>query len=273
MFTAKRSGLVLLLVSIILFHFSGTLMADSEGVRKEILTFEGKHQSIWHLKAEKPYLIGGYGDNFNYSGSRVSPMLGKAEVLLDAVKDTGVIAIKLIGTMNPEKGKVYTGKFKIYFRPGKGGPPFQESGVADFVYMHGDTRQGPPVMPRERTYLGAWGVADVYLNGKLLYQNLSSHIMYTERVRDKSTKAIYNRDKTGFYNPKTPADASIAAPDETEFHFVAHSGEKDKGNFPPNTVWMHLNFEEVRDVSSGCGPDCDCGCQNGAPCSCSVIGK
>jgi hypothetical protein len=250
MFTAKKSGLVVLLVSIILFHFSGTLMADSEGRRKEILTFEGSHQGIWHLKASKPYLIGGYGDNFNYSGSNVTPMLGDAEVLLDATKDAGIVAVTLVGSMTPEKGKTYTGKFSIYFRVKKGGVPFQEGGVADFVYMHGDTMQGPPVMPRERTYLGAWGVADVYLNGKLLYQNLSSHIMYTERTRDRATKAIYNQSKTDFYNPKNPSDGSVAAPEETEFHFVAHSEEKDKGNFPPNTVWMHLNFEEVRDISS-----------------------
>lgn len=96
----------------------------------------------WHLKATRPYLIGGYGDNFNYDDSRGTPMLGTAELALDAEKDSGSMVIRLIGTINPEKEKSYTGDITIYFRPVKGGPPFQEGGVADFIYLHGDTRQG-----------------------------------------------------------------------------------------------------------------------------------
>lgn len=40
------------------------------------------------------------------------------------------------------------------------------------------------------------------------------------------TQAIYNRAKAGFYSPKNPSDYSIAAPDESELHFVAHSKDK-----------------------------------------------
>jgi hypothetical protein len=245
---------------------------------EEVQGFEGEHPPIWDLKAKKPFLIGGYGDNFNYDGSRVSPLLGKARVIVDAVKDSGTMVVSLKGTINPEKGKTYTGKIKMYYTIEKGGPAFREGGVADFIYLHGDTKQGPPVMPKVRTYVGSWGRADVYVNDELVYKGLDGHMMYTERSRDVQTKAIYNKDKSGFYSHKDPANSSIAAPQEAELHFVAHSEKKDTGNFPPHSVWIHVNFERVKDKSYGAGwssgrtacgiPGCACGCAQGGPCGC-----
>lgn len=275
-------------------------LAHEKSVKGEdSLSFEGSHSPIWHLKAKRPFLIGGYGDNFNYDGSRVTPLLGKAKIILDSVKDTGTMVVYVKGTINPEKGKTYTGDIKMYYTITTGGPAFREGGVDDFIYMHGDTKQGPPVMPRVRAYLASWGAADVYVNDELVYKGLDGHMMYTERSRDRSSKAIYNKDRSGFYSHKEPGNFSIAAPHENELHFVAHSMEKDTGNFSPNTVWIHLNFEQVKDKSYGervfhpgggwgkgsyqggghhlcgaspaigkCGYGCGCGCQAGAPCSC-----
>jgi len=73
--------------------------------------------------------------------------------------------------------------------------------------------------------------------------------MYTERNRDSRTRAIDNGNGTGFYSPGNPPDAFIAAPQESELHFVGHSMQKDEGNFPPNGVWIHLNFETVVDLT------------------------
>jgi hypothetical protein len=245
---------------------------------EEVQGFEGEHPPIWDLKAKKPFLIGGYGDNFNYDGSRVSPLLGKARVIVDAVKDSGTMVVSLKGTINPEKGKTYTGKIKMYYTVDKGGPAFREGGVADFIYLHGDTKQGPPVMPKVRSYVASWGRADVYVNDELVYKGLDGHMMYTERSRDVQTKAIYNKDKSGFYSHKDPANSSIAAPHEAELHFVAHSEKKDTGNFPPHSVWIHVNFERVKDKSYGAGwssgrtpcgiAGCGCGCAQGGPCGC-----
>jgi hypothetical protein len=250
---------------------------------EDVLRFDGMHSPVWHLKAKKPLLIGGYGDNFNYDGSNVIPMFGKAKVILDADKDVGTMVIKVTGTINPEKGKTFTGEIKIFYSVTKGGPPFKENGVADFIFMHGDTKQGPPVMPKVRTFLAAWGNADVYVNGELVYKDLDGHMMYTERSRDMQTRAIYNKDRTGYYSHKSPSDFSIAAPNEREIHFVAHSMEKDGGNFPPNTVWVHLNFANVVDKSfdqmmgyprghcqmmgGKCGAGCGCGCNAGGSCA------
>jgi len=159
------------------------------------------------------------------------------------------MVVTVRGTINPEKNKIYTGEIKIVYSIAEEGPAFWEGGVADFVYLHGDTGQGPPVMPKVRTFLGAWGLADLYVNGELVYKGLDGHMMYTERSRDPKTRAIYNRDRSGFYSPMDPTNFSIAIPEEKELHFVAHSTEADSENFPPHSVWIHLNFEEVVDLS------------------------
>lgn len=217
----------------------------------EVLSFAGQHQQTWHLKATKPLLIGGYGDNFNYDGSNVTPLLGVAEAVFDAEKDLGTAVVNLKGSIHPEKGKIYSGDIMLVFRVKKGGPAFQEGGVADFVFLHGNTKQDAPVMPKTRTFLGMWGDADVYVNNQLVYKNLMGHMMYTERVRDTKSRAIYNKDKSGYYSPQNPDNGSVAAPDEKELHFVAHNMEEDKNNFPNHSVWIHLNFETVTDISAG----------------------
>jgi len=87
--------------------------------------------------------------------------------------------------------------------------------------------------------------------------------MYTERARDPESRAVYNGDRSGFYSPKNSSDGSIARPEEKELHFVAHSMDKDKGNFPPHGVFIHINFADVRDLSGGPGMEAASGCRAG----------
>lgn len=274
----------------------GSVSADTGDSAKgndpnEVIGFEGSHAPVWQLQAESPLLIGGYGDNFNYDGSQVIPMFGKAKVILDTARDGGAMIVKVKGTINPEKGKTYTGDITLHYSITKGGPAFREGGVADFIYLHGDTKQGPPVMPKVRSFLAAWGTADIYVNDELIYKGLDGHMMYTERSRDPKTRAIYNKDRSGFYSHKEPANGSVVDPNGRELHFVAHSMKKDKGNFPPHSVWLHLNFEKVSDLSDagvGCGcqgkaglSNCGCGagcttlkdCNCGPNCGCPKDGK
>ena len=223
---------------------SDVLVSQTETV----LGFKGSHDPVWRLRGTKPHLIGGYGDNFSYDGSRVVPIIGEAEVVADADKDSATAKYTVYGTINPEKGKTYTGEITLYYKVGKGGPAFQEGGVADFIFLHGDTKQDAPVMPKSRTFLASWGKADIFVNGSLVYKDIMAHIMYTERTRDTKTQAIYNSDRSDFYSPKSPADGSIANRKGRELHFVAHSMKEDKGNFPPHNIWIHLNFEDVREL-------------------------
>jgi hypothetical protein len=217
---------------------------------EEVLGFEGEHDPVWHLEATSPLLIGGYGDNFNYAGDMTVPYEGEAEVLLDAEQDTGTMVATFTGTINPEKDKTYTGEIKLVYNvTPTDGPAFWEGGVADFIFLHGDTGQGPPVMPKIRSFASAWGPADLYVDDQLIYEGLDGHMMFTERSRDVTTLAIYADDtRTSFYSPMEPSKGFIAAPDERELHFVAHSTVPDENNFPPDSVWIHLNFQDVTEL-------------------------
>jgi len=244
----------MLIVLSLLVMGAGMVWADEMGhmggSSKEVKSFAGTHGAVWQLRGTNPHLIGGYGDNFSYSGEKVKPVKGEAKVLLDAEQNIGIMIVKFNGSINPEKDKVYTGEIKLIYTvlPAKG-PSFWEGGVADFVYIHGDTGQGPPVMPKTRTFLAAWSPVDVYVNGDLVYENLDGHMMYTERSRDPKTQAIYaDSSRKTYYSPKRSNNGYIIDPDGRELHFVAHSKVKDPNNFPPHTVWIHLNFEDVKEI-------------------------
>lgn len=243
--SSKLLGKVLALTLIMGFSASIGLFAVASS---DYLTLKGRHRADWKLEATNPLLIGGYGDNFNYDGTKVVPFKGKAVVNVNARRNTGNMEVTFNGTINPEKGQTYSGDIKIVYKKFAEGPVFWEGGIADFVWLHGDTKQGPPVMPKVRTYLASWGPADVFVNGELVYEGLDGHMMYTERSRDADTYAIYSKDRSGFFSPMDPANYSIANPDEREIHFVAHSNDEDSGNFPPNKVWIHLNFTDVVEV-------------------------
>jgi hypothetical protein len=234
--------------AVLLILSSWAALAEGSQEQSDYMTFEGRHRDVWKLEASSGLLIGGYGDNFNYDGSKVVPIEGTAAVELNARKNTGLMEVNFAGTITPEKGKTYTGDIRILYEEFDEGSEFWEGGVADFVWLHGDTGQEAPVMPRVRAYLSTWGPADIYVNGELIYEDLVGHMMYTEGSRDKESFAIYNADRSGFYSPKDSANGSIAHPDETEIHFVAHTVEPDDGNFPPHTVWLHLNFRDVKEL-------------------------
>jgi hypothetical protein len=238
-------------IFLIFFILISSSVVFAEGAAEEptnYMDYEGTHKDVWKLEASDPLLIGGYGDNFVYNGKKVVPVEGKATVDVNAKKNTGTMIVEFNGTITPEAGVNYTGNIRIEYTEFDEGSEFWEGGIADFVYIHGDTGQEAPVMPKVKSDLASWGPADVYVNDELVYDNLVGHMMYTEGSRNKEDYAIYNRDKSGYYSPKDPTNGSIAHPDEKELHFVAHTVEPDKGNFPPHTVWIHLNFITVKEM-------------------------
>jgi hypothetical protein len=184
---------------------------ESEGYK----SFPGHHIDYWKLKAHDGLLIGGYGDNIADSGEGVVPVGGKAWVEVDARKNTGKMKVVFRGTINPEAGKSYTGEIKLVYDRFEEGSDFLEGGLADYVYLPGNTRQEAPVMPGFKADLASRGPVDVFVDGELLYDDLAGHMMYTEGK---------------------------------ELHFVAHTDDPDEGDFPPHTVWIQLNFLSVEEL-------------------------
>lgn len=77
-------------------------------------------------------------------------------------------------------------------------------GVGTNVLMHGGTGIGTPLVAEEFSYITAWGIGDIQIDGELVDSKRVIHIMVSERTRDDDFMA-------GF---------GVAKPDELEIHLA-----------------------------------------------------
>ena len=77
-------------------------------------------------------------------------------------------------------------------------------GVGTNVLMHGATGIGTPLVAQEFSYITAWGIGDVYIDGELVDKGRVVHVMVSERTRDDDFKI-------GF---------GVARPDQLEIHLA-----------------------------------------------------
>jgi len=77
-------------------------------------------------------------------------------------------------------------------------------GVGTNVLMHGGTGIGTPLVAEEFSYITAWGIGDIYIDGEMVDSGRVVHIMVSERTRDENFNV-------GF---------GVAMPDELEIHLA-----------------------------------------------------
>lgn len=77
-------------------------------------------------------------------------------------------------------------------------------GVGTNVLMHGGTGIGTPLVAQEFSYITAWGLGDIYIDGEKVDSKRVVHVMVSERTRDDDFKV-------GF---------GVAKPDELEIHLA-----------------------------------------------------
>lgn len=77
-------------------------------------------------------------------------------------------------------------------------------GVGTNVLMHGATGIGTPLVAEEFSYITAWAVGDMYIDGEKVDSKRIVHIMVSERTRDDNFKV-------GF---------GVANPDQLEIHLA-----------------------------------------------------
>jgi len=219
--------------------------ASSEGDGEVAPNGEVTQTGQWHLRATDAKVVGGYGDNFAYDGSNVRPLDGHAEVRLNTATRQGEIVIELettrqSGPIEWGKNQKWEGQIRIVQRLNT--EQMDQARVMEEVWLHGDTGNEAPVMPKLWNYFATWGPSTIEVNGEEVVPMIGSHTMFSEVARgpnDRIAKGgqVYSpmvKDKTGFTNPR-----------ETEFHYVAHTTEQDPDNFPPHTAWIHLHFSDV----------------------------
>jgi len=204
---------------------------------------EQKQSRQWILEAQDALIIGEYGHNFAYDGEKVRPVDGMAMVDLNSETNTGSVVVELKNAKHQlSANEVIEGDIKIVMEEFEGSQPFKQGSIAENLYLHGDSGNGPPVMPKLFTFLAGWGKVDIYVNGEKAYSDLDAHIMYTEGARINNK--IMKEDGT-IYSPKLKSESGFTDSSKREFHIVAHTTDEDKNNFPPNSQWIHLNFQEV----------------------------
>lgn len=112
-------------------------------------------------------------------------------------------------------------------------------GVGTNVLMHGGTGIGTPLVAEEFSYITAWGIGDMYIDGELADQSRVVHIMVSERTRDDDFQV-------GF---------GVAKPDELEIHLAMPPVKASPGGPQPSPVptgvdlpngkqqpFIHVNF-------------------------------
>lgn len=127
--------------------------------------------------------------------------------------------------------------------------------VTTNVYLHGDTKAAPPVLPTVFSLLATWGPAQITHNGVPFNNpnngpvpNWLGHSMTSVGVRDANGVV---KTKTGeIYDFSQGANGAVDN-DDLELHLVFHDMPIPKGektaNFPERIQFMyHLVFEKVK---------------------------
>ena len=127
-------------------------------------------------------------------------------------------------------------------------------GIAQNVYLHGDTGGGTPILPTVFTYLAAWGFMHVTLDGKPFLNKYGlpgperwvSHMMLTEGVRndDGTVRALGGE----IYDPKRHKSVGAVDSTDMELHleFMDERFPTVQGNNPAMFAFQyHLVFEDV----------------------------
>ena len=208
----------------------------------------------WRLEATGVRIIGGYGNNFAYDGENVRWLEGNAQIELDPNNGTGRIVIEVettneSGPIRYSKDANWHGRIRIVQLLNT--REMEDARIVEDQMLHGDSGNEAPVMPTIYNYFATWGPSKIWVNGEEVVPMVGSHTMFSEQARgpDGSIK----NGSGMLYSPMAPVKTGFVSPDQTEFHFVAHTMQPDQNNFPPHTAWIHLHFSNVRVLESPAG--------------------
>ena len=199
-------------------------------------------ESTWFIRASSPKVIGGYGDNYAYSGEYVRPVEGSLELRLNVTRQIGKITValqttKASGPLHVSSEEKLDGKITLVSQIDA------TATVNEEVFIHGDTTGlGGPELPRTYATVVGWSKFDVFVNGALIYEGLSSEWALIQALR-KSDGAI--RQSGLIYSPLLRDKRGFADVEQSELILLLHSDAEDSENLPPYEVALHVVFTDV----------------------------
>ena len=207
---------------------------DTEGTRIFKATEHPYYSGEFHLAGGRATLVGSMRDSspwdhLDYAGKHLTPVRGTIEIDVHELVNTGLVVAEFA------EG---TDQYRVVFDRFEGAVPYQDGGIATRVYEHGDSNHGDSLYPKTWLYLAAWGKANVFKNGQLLYQNYSAHFMVMEQSRDPKTREVH-------YPVKRTLPGGETDPAGMEIDLWVRSKEQNTKNFPPFETFIHLYWDEV----------------------------
>ena len=195
----------------------------------------------WIIRADAPMVVGGYGDNFAYSGENVRPIDGRLELRMDTARRVGRITVSLqtseaSGPLHVSAEQSFDGEITLVSRIDR------SSTVSEEVFIHGDTGIAGPELPRTYATVVGWSRFDVFVDGNFVHGDLSGEWALIQALR-KSDGAI--RQSGLIYSPLLRDKRGFADVEQSEFLLLLHSGAEDSENLPPYEVALHVVFTDV----------------------------
>ena len=196
--------------------------------------------NAWHLSATKALIVGGYGDNFDWEATRREEKNAQLNAYLNPVDDYGKLILTFDGKLNLDEDSHPEGHYEVRFTDFFG-EEYRDGGITEHADLFGNTRHGDPYLPPIPADIAAWGHADMYLDGQLLYKDLNALFWYGPGVYRTDGKV---RKDEELYSEKHAGDPGFTE-DDTEAHILITSSVVDEKNYPRTDVALHLLFEDV----------------------------
>ncbi len=195
----------------------------------------------WVVHADQPLIIGGYGDNYAYTGDGERPLKGSLALRFNLPQGEGRLIVSLETTeesssLQISSSEELSGAFRLVSRIDR------SDRVEEGLPIYGDTGNGGPELPRTLAILAGWSRFDLYVNDEIRYSNLSGEWAAAQALRRddgsiRQSGLVYSpllRNKTGFSDPE-----------KIEFTLILHSEVPDPENNPPYALTLHLVFTQV----------------------------
>lgn len=195
----------------------------------------------WAVHADQPLIIGGYGDNYAYTGDGVRHLKGSLDLHLKLPHGGGrlVVSLETTGESGPLRVSVseeLSGDIRLVSRIDR------SDRVEELISIYGDTETGGAELPRTLAILAGWSRFDLYVNDSIRYSNLSGEWAVAQALR-RDDGAI--RQSGLVYSPLLRNKTGFSDPEKIEFTMVLHSGVPDPENDPPYALALHLVFTQV----------------------------